>query len=255
VAEESFVDLKGRVAFITGSTKGIGAATAVELARRGADVGINGRHEDEEAKDTLDRVRSLGTRAELILGDCSNPTEALRCVEITTERLGPPTVIVHSAGGPVPGTILEITPEDWMAAFDIHIHAVFHLCRAVIPIMQRSKEGVIILISSAAGLRGCPGAVGYQAVKGALPQIARALARDHAKDNIRVNVVAPGIIRTRFHQRMTPEAQRHNLDNRIPLGREGSADQVAHLIAELVVNDYITGETVSIDGGLTMKIA
>jgi len=92
-------------------------------------------------------------------------------------------------------------------------------------------------------------------VKGALPQFARALARELANDNIRVNCIAPGIIRTRFHDAMTPEQKRHNLENRIPLHREGTPEQVATLIAEVVTNDYITGETFVIDGGLTMRIA
>jgi len=88
-----------------------------------------------------------------------------------------------------------------------------------------------------------------------LPQFARALAREVADDNIRVNCVAPGIIRTRFHEAMTPQQKQHNLDHRVPLHREGTPEQVASLIAEVVTNDYLTGETFTIDGGLTMRIA
>jgi NAD(P)-dependent dehydrogenase (short-subunit alcohol dehydrogenase family) len=121
--------------------------------------------------------------------------------------------------------------------------------------MQKKKEGAIVLVSSSAGKRGCPGNTAYQTVKGALPQFARALARDFSNDNIRINVAAPGVIRTAFHATMPPEVRKNNLDNRIPLHREGTSEQVATLIRELVTNDYITGETVSIDGGLTMRIA
>jgi 3-oxoacyl-[acyl-carrier protein] reductase len=106
-----------------------------------------------------------------------------------------------------------------------------------------------------AGIRGVPFNLAYQVVKGALPQFARALARELADDNIRVNCVAPGIIRTRFHENMTAEQKRHNLEHRIPLHREGTPEQVATLIAELSANDYVTGETFTIDGGLTMRIA
>ena len=112
-----------------------------------------------------------------------------------------------------------------------------------------------MLISSAAGVRGIKTNIAYQTVKGALPQMTRALAYEFADDNIRVNCVAPGIIRTDFHKAMTPEAKKHNLDNRIPLHREGTSEQVATLIVELLTNDFITGETVSIDGGMTMRIA
>jgi NAD(P)-dependent dehydrogenase (short-subunit alcohol dehydrogenase family) len=121
--------------------------------------------------------------------------------------------------------------------------------------MRDRKRGAIVLVSSVAGLRGCPGIFSYQVVKGALPEFARALARDFAPHNIRVNCVAPGIIRTDFHSQMTPEQKQNNLQNRIPLAREGTAEQVAELIKQLVTNDYITGENVTIDGGLTMRIA
>ena len=155
----------------------------------------------------------------------------------------------------MPGSLLEVSPEAWHAAFDVHIHAIFYLCRAAVPAMRQKKEGAIVLISSTAGIRGIAFASAYQVVKGALPQFARAMAREFADDNIRVNVVAPGVVRTRFHAGMTPETKKNNLDNRIPLHREGTPEQVASLIAELVANDYITGETMVIDGGLTMRIA
>jgi NAD(P)-dependent dehydrogenase (short-subunit alcohol dehydrogenase family) len=154
----------------------------------------------------------------------------------------------------VPGGLFDLTPETWQAAFDVHVHAVFHLCRAVIPAMRTKKEGAVVLISSVAGLRSFPTNLAYQTVKGTLPQMTRALAREFAADNVRVNCVAPGVIRTAFHAAMTEEQKRHNLENRIPLRREGTPQQVAELILELVRNDYITGETVTIDGGLTMRL-
>ncbi len=247
--------LEGKVALITGGTRGIGAATALVLAERGADVALVGRHDDDEARQVAARIEKLGRRSALILADMSRPEDATRAVEETARQLGSPGVLVHSAGGPVPGSLLEISPEAWQAAFDVHVHAVFYLCRAAVPAMRQKKEGAIVLISSVAGIRGVPFAPAYQVVKGALPQFARAAAREFADDNIRVNVVAPGVIRTRFHANMTPETKQHNLENRIPLHREGTPEQVAHLIAEVVVNDYITGETLVIDGGLTMRIA
>ena len=164
-------------------------------------------------------------------------------------------MLVHSAGGGVPGGLLQLTPEAWHDAFNVHVHAIFYLCRAVIPMMRQKKQGAVVLVSSVAGLRGAPFAMAYQVVKGAVPQFARALAREFADDNIRVNSVAPGIIRTQFHAGMSPEQQKHNIDNRIPLHREGTPQQVASLITALVENDYITGETLTIDGGLTMRIA
>src|SRR5438876_10562045 len=134
-------------------------------------------------------------------------------------------MLVHSAGGPVNGGLFELTPEAWEGAFDIHVHAIFHLCRAAIPPMRRKKEGAIILVSSTAGLRGIITNVAYQVAKGALPQFARALAREFANDNIRTNCVAPGVVRTKFHETMSDEQRRLNLEQRIPLRREGTPAQ------------------------------
>ncbi|HEX5482578.1 MAG TPA: SDR family oxidoreductase, partial [Terriglobia bacterium] len=145
--------------------------------------------------------------------------------------------------------------ETWYDAFEVHVHALFHLCRACVPIMKNNNEGAIVAISSTAGLRGCLGAFAYGVAKGALPNFVRTLARELADDSIRVNCVSPGIIRTRFQNHLTPEQVQHNIDCRIPLHREGTPEDVAEVIALLVASDYITGENFVIDGGQTMRIA
>ena len=246
--------LRDQIGLVTGGTKGIGAATAIALAAEGADVAIVGRRLDGEAKETQRRVEALGRKCLIIVADIASAGAATRCVEQVARELGAIDVLVHAAGGPVNGGLLELSPEAWHSAFDVHVHAIFHLCRAAIPLMQKKKRGVIILISSAAGIRGIKTNVAYQAVKGTLPQLTRALAYEFANDNIRVNCVAPGVIRTAFHAAMPPAVKQNNLENRIPLHREGTSEQVASLIRELVINEYITGETVSVDGGLTMRI-
>ena len=251
----SGVDLAGKIALVTGGTRGIGAATAVALAGNGADVAISGRRLDEEARRTQERIVKLGRRCELLAADVAVAEENTRLVESVRERLGPVDVLVHSAGGPVNGGLFDLTAEQWERAFAVHVHAVFHLARAVLPAMRQKKEGAIILISSTAGIRGIVTNVAYQVAKGALPQFARALAREFANDNIRINCVAPGVVRTDFHAAMTEEQRRINLEQRIPLHREGTSEQVADAILMLVKNDYITGETLVVDGGLTMRIA
>ena len=249
------MNLTGKIALITGGTRGIGAATALALAKEGAHVAVVGRTSNDESWAVTKAIEGLGRRCEFIQADCGSAGEAEGCVRETESRLGAPDVLVHSAGGPVNGGLFELTTETWKAAFDVHVHAVFHLCRAAIPAMRLKKEGAVILVSSTAGLRGVITNIAYQVVKGALPQFTRALAREFANDNIRVNCVAPGVIRTKFHAAMSEEQRRLNLDHRIPLHREGTPEQVAELIATLVKNDYVTGETMTIDGGLTMRIA
>ena len=249
------MELKDKVGLITGGTKGIGAATAIALAKAGADVAIVGRRDDEDARQTKATIKGLGRRCELILADCAKPADCARAVEETAGRLGGIDVLVHSAGGPVPGTLLEVTPEAWNTAFDVHVHAIFHLCRAAVPLMRQRKAGAIVLIGSTAGKLAIVGNLAYQAVKGAIPQLTRALARELAPDNIRVNCVAPGVVWTKFHEKMTPEQRKFNLEHRIPLKRDGTSDQVAEVILMLAKNDYMTGDTVTIDGGLTARIA
>ncbi len=249
------MQLHGKAALVTGGTRGIGAATAIAFAKEGGDVAISGRHNDEDAKHTKREIEALGRKCEIITGDCGVAADCTRLVEEAATALGRLDVLVHAAGGAVPGGLLEVTPEAWNGAFDVHVHAVYHLSRAAVPHIRKGKEGAIILISSTAGKLGVMGAVAYQAVKGALPQLTRAMARELANDNIRVNCVAPGVIRTKFHEHMSAEQKKLNLEQRIPLHREGTSEQVADVILMLVKNDYITGDTLTIDGGLTSRIA
>lgn len=249
------MDLKDKVALVTGGTRGIGGATALALARAGADVAVTARRLDAEAEKIRDQISKLGRRCALIQADHAVPAQTAEAVRAAVSQIGSVDVLVHSAGGPVPGGLLEVSPEEWQRAFDVHVHAIYHLCRAVVPGMREKRSGAIVLISSTAGIRGIVTNLAYQVVKGAIPQFARALAREFANDNIRVNCVAPGVVRTEFHATMTAEQKRINLEQRIPLHREGTPEQVAEVIVMMAGNDYVTGETMVIDGGLTMRIA
>lgn len=251
------MQLRDKVCLITGGTRGIGAATAVEFARRGATVAVCGRSPDEEARQVEAEITALGRKCLVLTADMAKPEDARRCVEETVAAFGGLDVLVHAAGGPAKGALMEVSEEIWYHAFDVHVHAVFHLCRAALPVMKQRGEGAIVLVGSTAGRLGVVGAAAYATVKGALVQLTRVLAREQANDNIRVNCVAPGVITTRFHDivGLTPEARKNNLDNRIPLHREGTPEQVAQVIALLAENDYMTGETITIDGGLTSRIA
>lgn len=244
-------DISDKAALITGGTRGIGLAIARIMLERGARVVVNGRQMTSEAEELAAEFGA--DRFAVRLADVAVPEEATRLVEQAGTQFGRLDMLVHSAGGPAPGTALGISPENWMQAFAIHVHPVYHLFRAAHPYLAR-EGGSVLLVSSVAGLRGCPGTVAYQTVKGALVPLARALAFDHAKQDIRVNVIAPGIIRTRFHEQMTDTAKAHNLENRIPLRREGTTRDVATASLELMCNPFITGEVLTIDGGMSMRI-
>jgi NAD(P)-dependent dehydrogenase (short-subunit alcohol dehydrogenase family) len=239
---------------VTGGTSGIGFATARALIGRGVNVVVNARTARSDVLAALDEAGSrTGARSIFVAGDVGLPETSPALASASHEAFGRLDCVVHAAGGPAPGTIIELDEARWLAAFTEHVHSAFHLFRAVHPLLAISG-GSVTLLSSAAALRGCPGTVAYQVVKAALIQMARALARDHAAENIRVNCVAPGIIRTPFHAAMTEAARANNLANRIPLKREGRPEDVAALIVQLAENDFITGETVTIDGGMSMRM-
>lgn len=245
------MNLKGKVCLVTGGTSGIGVATARALADRGARVAVVSRHAEAVANES---PTAFDREFLYLQGNVADPEECRRSVDAVSKKFGHVDVLVHAAGGPASGDLFSTSETDWMDAFAVHVHAVYHLAKAVAPCMIARNEGAIILIGSAAGLRGCLGALPYGVVKGALPQFARNLARELAPHNIRVNCVSPGIIRTPFHAGMSAAQVENNIENRIPLRREGTPEDVAAMIVSLVENEFITGENIVMDGGMTMRI-
>jgi len=246
------MNLVNQVSLITGGTHGIGAAAALALAKEGVDICLVARNPPDDK--LIEEIRLTNVRYHYIKADLCNPEECVLVVEETIRELGKINILIHCAGASAPGSLLDGAAEVWYKAFDIHIHSAFHLCRAAVPAIQKNKEGSIILISSAAGKRGVKNALAYATVKGALPQFTRALAFELTSSNIRVNCVSPGVIRTRFQNYLTEAQYKNNIENRIPLAREGKPSDVAEVICMLSKNEFITGENISIDGGMTMRI-
>lgn len=248
------MELQGKVALVTGGTLGIGAAIARDLAKRGANIAVVARNLGEPAEALRREIEGLGRSLLAMPADLTSEADCARSVEDTVKHLSRLDVLVHNAGGPSPGRLEDISSEQWRQTMSLHVDALFYLCKAAVPHLKKQHEGAIVTVSSTAGIRGVPGALAYATAKGAVPQFTRSLARDLGDFNIRVNCVAPGVIRTRFHDDMPPERKKLNLEQRIPLHREGTSEQVAEVVALLVTNDYLTGETFVIDGGLTSRI-
>jgi NAD(P)-dependent dehydrogenase (short-subunit alcohol dehydrogenase family) len=248
------MNLQGKVCLVTGGTSGIGASTVLSLARSGAHIAIVSRTGVAQKPENLAVIETHGTIIRSMKADVADPEACRDCIDQIIKDFGRLDVLVHSAGGAVHGGLYSVTDDSWMNAFAVHIHSVFHLTRAAVPYMARKGEGAIILMGSAAGLRGCLDNLAYSVAKGALPQFARSLARELADQNIRVNCVSAGVIRTPFQDHLTPEQTVNNIQNRIPLHREGQPEDVAKLIVSLIENDFITGENFVIDGGMTMRI-
>jgi NAD(P)-dependent dehydrogenase (short-subunit alcohol dehydrogenase family) len=249
------VHLQGKVCLVTGGTGGIGTATVQELAARGAMVVVASKRRTTEIRCTCQKVvETHEANIGFMQLDVADSQACRNCIDRIIKDFGRIDVLVHLAGGLIPGGIREVTEEAWMNAFAVHVHSAFHLVQSAVPHMTNQGEGSIVLISSAAGIRGCLGAIAYGVAKGALPQFARSLARELAELNIRVNCVSPGIIRTPFQDFLNPEQVNNNVANRIPLHREGKPGDVAALIITLLENDFVTGENFVIDGGMTMRM-
>jgi len=250
------MQISSKTCLITGGTSGIGAATANLFAERGANIAVMARSCRRGPIEQLEQsVGSSGGKFLFIQADAGLASDCTRAVAETHAAMGGLDILVHAAGSPAPGGLMDVSEIDWQRAFNVHVHAVYWLCRAAVPLIRKNGEGAIILVASAAGLRGCAGALAYGVVKGALPQFARSLARELADDNIRINCISPGVVRTPFQSLLTPEQVHNNVQKRIPLHREGRPEEVAALIAALVTNDFITGENVIIDGGMSMRMA
>lgn len=249
------MDLTGKKALVTGASRGIGRATALLLAQEGADVAVNYTSNQGAATEVAEQVRAKGRRALVLQADVGDEAQVEAMFRAIQEQWGSVDVLVNNAGGRCDGPLLETDESAWQQVLAVHLLGTVRCSRLALPGMIQKREGVIVNVSSTAGLRGVRNMAAYGTVKAAVLQLTRCLAFEVSSDNVRVNCVAPGITDTDFHSVTPAEFLRHSIDNRVPLHRLGRPEEVAQAIVFLVKNDYITGEIVTIDGGLTMRIA
>jgi 3-oxoacyl-[acyl-carrier protein] reductase len=237
--------LSGRVALVTGGSRGIGRAVSLTLARAGAAVAVNYRSREREAGELLSQVESYGRRCITVRADVSVAAEVSRMVKSVEEALGPVTILVNNAGIARPRRLEEITEEDWDTTIDTNLKSVFLVTQAVLPNMRAGRWGRIINVSSTAIQLG--GIVGphYTASKAGIWGLTHAYASQLTGEGITVNTVAPALIETEMltgSLKATPE--------RIPVGRFGKIDEVAEVVLMLAQNGYISGQTINVNGGL-----
>ncbi|WP_088032156.1 SDR family NAD(P)-dependent oxidoreductase [Evansella clarkii] len=247
---------KGKVVWITGSSTGIGRAMALQFAEHGAKVGVHGNKNISAAEETLSEVKRRGAEGILISGDVTDREQVDRMVEEIFSKYQQIDILVNNAGTMVKrAKIGEIDVETWNKIFDINLTSVLHVTQAVLPIMKRQEQGCIINMTSVAARNGGGGgAVAYAAAKGAVSTLTRGLAKELVNDNIRVNAISPGVITTPFHDRYSTAEQRRAMASQVPMGREGTADEVAGAALYLASDyaSYITGEIIEVNGGMLM---
>lgn len=252
----NLMDLSGRTALITGASSGIGAATARLFSQLGAQVAIGYNRNSEGAIAVQKEIEKAGGKAVALQAEMLKPSEITRLMQETSAKLGAIDILVNNAGSLVERVTFEkMTEARWDEVIDLNLKSAMLASQAAAPAMIARKGGCIINIVSIAGRNGGgPGAGAYATAKGGLITLTKAFAKEFAPHGIRVNAVSPGVIDTPFHEVFSTPEMMANFVKTIPLGRVGTSEEVANVIAFLASNaaSYVTGETVEVNGGQLM---
>ena len=241
--------LKGKVAIITGGSRGIGAAVAEKFASMGADVAVLYRSGDEAAAEVVNRItENYGVKAKAYRCDVASFEDSKAAVAAVKKDFGTAHILVNNAGITKDGLVATMNEEQWDAVLDTNLKGAFNMIRHCTGLFLRNREGCIINISSVSGMMGNPGQANYSASKAGLIGLTKTVAKELGSRGIRCNAIAPGFIRTA----MTAEQDSSPLLSMIPLGRIGEAEDIAQAAAYLAVAGYVTGEVLRVDGGIAM---
>ncbi|PYV14027.1 MAG: oxidoreductase [Acidobacteria bacterium] len=248
--------LNNQIALVTGASSGIGAATAIALAREGARVAVNYLKNQAGAEKTVEAIRGAGGEALAVKADVTRSAEVRAMVESVRNKWGRIDILVNNAGDLLARrTLADMTEDYWDQIMALNLKSVFLCVEAVWEEMAARKSGVIVNVTSVAGRNGGgPGAAAYAAAKGGLLTYTKGLAKELAPYGVRVNGIAPGVIWTPYHERYSPPEMFQKYVAQIPLGRAGTAEEVAEVIVFLAspAARYMTGETVEVNGGMWM---
>jgi len=244
------MELSNKNVFVTGSTRGIGLAIAHKFASLGANVVLNGRSAISE--ELLAQFADYGVKVVGISGDVSDNADAKRMVEEAVEALGSVDILINNAGITKDGMALRMSEEDFDSVLKINLTGTFNMTQAVLKPMTKARAGAIINLSSVVGLTGNAGQANYAASKAGVIGFSKSIAREVAARNVRVNVIAPGFIESDMTAVLSDKIK-DAMMGQIPMKRFGQAEEVAEVAVFLAKQEYLTGQVLAIDGGLTMQ--
>lgn len=244
--------LSGRVALVTGGSRGIGAAVARRLAAEGATVAINYAGRADAAAEVVAAIDAAGGTAAAFQADVSDATACAALVEGVVSRFGRIDVLVNNAGITRDGLLVRMSDDDWRAVIDTNLSGAFYLSRAVGKLMMKQRSGSIVNMASVVGMMGNAGQANYAAAKAGLIGLTKSVARELAGRGVRANAVAPGFIATDMTDALS-ETARGAATSSIAMGRLGTPEDIAATVAFLASDDaaYITGQVIAVDGGMT----
>ncbi len=247
------MNLKKKLALVTGASRGIGAATAIQLARDGFYVLINFTSNETKARGVLDQIQASGGEGELCGFDVSKPEQVDEKLEAIAKTHGPLEVLVNNAGVTIDSLLIRMKNEDLDRTLDVDLKGAIYCTRAATKQMMKARSGSIIQISSVVGESGNPGQSAYSAAKAGLIGFSKSVAKEIASRQVRVNVITPGFIGTDMTAALT-EAQKEAILRTVPMGLFGNADDVAALVSFLAspASRYITGQVIGVNGGMYM---
>lgn len=247
------MDLTGKVALVTGASRGIGQAVAVELAKAGADVIVNYIGNEAVAQETVEKVEALGRKALKIKADVGNADEVQAMVDEAHAAFGHIDVLVNNAGITRDGLLIRMKDSDWDDVLNINLKGVYLVTKAVAKLMVKQRSGRIINMTSVSGVTGNVGQANYAAAKAGVIGFTKTCAKELAARGITVNAVAPGFIETAMTD-VLPEKIKEGIAATVPLGRMGQPEEIAGVVTFLASDfaRYITGQVLNVDGGMVM---